>query len=282
MRTEELLAFIELRHSVFLAKQAGKRKPWSSDKILQNFRFCNVYRELDTETIWIARNWRDPHLEDPDLWFAMLVARFLNWHPTLDAIGYPVPFKSKQVAGVLSKRRALGEKIFTGAYTVSTNGIAIDKIDYVMGMVFQPAWEARNEIRPVKGETLASFDEKLQSLRGVSGFMSGQIIADLKYAPKTPLYEASDWWTWAASGPGSRRGLNRVLERPVDQSWSEQKWTEALRALRDALKPMLKTSKILNNDIHAQDLQNCLCEFDKYERVRLNEGRPRATYQGYC
>ena len=32
--------------------------------------------------------------------------------------------------------------------------------------------------------------------------------------------------------------------------------------------------------IHAQDLQNCLCEFDKYERVRLNEGRPRSNYPG--
>ena len=32
--------------------------------------------------------------------------------------------------------------------------------------------------------------------------------------------------------------------------------------------------------IHAQALQNCLCEFDKYERVRLGEGRPRNNYPG--
>jgi hypothetical protein len=32
--------------------------------------------------------------------------------------------------------------------------------------------------------------------------------------------------------------------------------------------------------LHAQDLQNCLCEFDKYERVRLGEGRPKAKYNG--
>jgi len=32
--------------------------------------------------------------------------------------------------------------------------------------------------------------------------------------------------------------------------------------------------------IHMQDLQNCLCEFDKYERVRLGEGRPRNGYRG--
>ena len=29
----------------------------------------------------------------------------------------------------------------------------------------------------------------------------------------------------------------------------------------------------------AHDVQFCLCEFDKYERVRLGEGRPRALYK---
>ena len=32
--------------------------------------------------------------------------------------------------------------------------------------------------------------------------------------------------------------------------------------------------------LHAQDVENCLCEFDKYERTRLGEGRPRSLYAG--
>lgn len=32
--------------------------------------------------------------------------------------------------------------------------------------------------------------------------------------------------------------------------------------------------------LDAQDLQNCLCEFDKYERVRMGQGRPRSRYPG--
>jgi hypothetical protein len=31
--------------------------------------------------------------------------------------------------------------------------------------------------------------------------------------------------------------------------------------------------------MHAQDLQNCLCEFDKYERARLGEGTPKQIYK---
>jgi hypothetical protein len=32
-------------------------------------------------------------------------------------------------------------------------------------------------------------------------------------------------------------------------------------------------------DLTLMDIQNCLCEFDKYERVRLGEGRPRSYYK---
>jgi hypothetical protein len=31
-------------------------------------------------------------------------------------------------------------------------------------------------------------------------------------------------------------------------------------------------------DLHAQDLQNCLCEYDKYARVRSKEGKPRRRF----
>ena len=31
--------------------------------------------------------------------------------------------------------------------------------------------------------------------------------------------------------------------------------------------------------LEMRDIEHCLCEFDKYERVRLGQGRPRAKYK---
>ena len=31
--------------------------------------------------------------------------------------------------------------------------------------------------------------------------------------------------------------------------------------------------------LEMRDIEHCLCEFDKYERTRLGEGRPRAKYK---
>ena len=93
-----LVNFIVARHSIYDRRAKGDHKPWTDDEILQRYRFCNVYRELDTVTQWIADNWRRPHAGDQDLWFAMAVARWVNWPETLEDIGYPVPWKAKRRA----------------------------------------------------------------------------------------------------------------------------------------------------------------------------------------
>ncbi len=38
---------------------------------------------------------------------------------------------------------------------------------------------------------------------------------------------------------------------------------------------MRELERIGLHGLHAQDLQNCLCEFDKWMRVRLGEGKPK-------
>ena len=95
-RVDDLFAFIRERHQIYRRREVGKSKPWTTDPILAEWRFCNVYRELDTVTKWIAANWREPHKDDPDLWFAMAIARFVNWPDTLAELGYPVPWNPRR------------------------------------------------------------------------------------------------------------------------------------------------------------------------------------------
>jgi hypothetical protein len=104
--------------------------------------------------------------------------------------------------------------------------------------------------------------------------MAGQIIADLKYV--APLDAAQDWWTFAASGPGSRRGLNRVIGRPYKKHWQEKNWRTELVKLQEKLAPYIKDMPRM----HAQDAQGCLCEYDKYMRVKNEEGTPRRKFNG--
>jgi hypothetical protein len=41
---------------------------------------------------------------------------------------------------------------------------------------------------------------------------------------------------------------------------------------------MPELTRIGLGDLHAADLQNCLCEFDKMERARLGEGKLKRRF----
>lgn len=286
MRVKELFNFIRERHAVYERRMAGQPKPWTTDPVLQNYRFCSVYRELDTVTQWIATNWRDNHVGDSDIWFAMCIARLANWPETLAELE-PAVFSAKtgkviwrpeKFVRIMQTRKMRGEKVFSGAYIVSTNGFAMDKAEYLAEHVLTPLWHARKHLRPFQDAPLYLWHEALMDYDGMGSFMAGQVVADWKYAPMY-LHKAPDWWTFAAEGPGSKRGLNRVLGATVDAPWSgPRRWIDALWELQDAIDPLIE--KVGMPRLHAQDLQNCLCEFDKYERVRLGEGAPRSRYPG--
>lgn len=268
-----LMHWITERHNIFVKRSLGKPSPWTADPILQAYRFCNVYRENDKVTKWIARNWRNSNRNDPDLWFAMLVARYINEPGTMALLGYPVPWIPRRFTSAVEIRKEQGKNVFNAAYIISTGGLSIPKHEYLSSF-FTRVWENRKRLRPREAMTLREYCDLLVAERGLGRFMVGQIIADLKYVQ---LRDAKDWWSFAISGPGSRRGMNRLMGNPVKQNWREEDWFEELKLLRKIVNANLPRKM---EPLHGQDLQNCLCEFDKYLRAKTGEGRPKQKFQG--
>src|SRR5262249_12381746 len=153
--------------------------------ILAEWSFCNVYRERDRVTCWIRDRWRDPHRDDPDLWFAMAVARLVNWPETLSALGWPVPWRPEHFLQVMGR----GGKVYGDAYMIGTAGQRGSKPEYQAARIFNPLWHARERLRPRPGETLNSYHARLAECPGLSSFMAAQVVADLKYA--IPLRDAA-------------------------------------------------------------------------------------------
>lgn len=287
---ERLLAWIVEREFIRKRKESGAPQPWTVDSALAQFRFCNVERENDRVTIWIKENWRDPYTDDPDLWFSMVIARIFNLPPTLKELGYPIPWDGNFALELMNRYTATKKQIFNGAYIISTNGNAMPKNQYIVEKVLNPLWNARNKIRPdfPFKETLASFHKRLTNYDGLGSFMAAQVIADLKYTQN--YVKAKDWETFAASGPGSRRGLNRLMSRSLDAPMPPSVWlgninhfrkivNQSLAEYNDRLMMELGQEGDLPENLHAQDFQNCLCEFDKWERVHKENRRAKQIYR---
>ena len=83
---EDILYWVAEREAIRIHKLNGiDRKFWTQDPILQKYRFCNVRRRDDRVTQWLIHNLYDQYEygKDEDLWFIAVIARYVNWPPSL-------------------------------------------------------------------------------------------------------------------------------------------------------------------------------------------------------
>jgi hypothetical protein len=262
----------------------------------------------------------------------MAVARYINWPPTLEAIGYPVPWNRARVIKILDDiRTGQGERwlkrvspatlklfpgensqvfgrsykidagqsrqIFGGAYFLNSIG---PKIQSVVNDRLHLLWVNRKRITEelYACKSLAELYEVVRAQYGFGTFMAAQLIAELKYLPPWGPKRMLDWWIWASSGPGSRLGMGYLLGLSVEkkkrqsdtakrgEEWTlrpsrsmpEAQWFQYLLELERRLNPMLVKAGMPR--MHMQDIQGTLCEFSKFEKMRLGHGRPKQKFKG--
>jgi hypothetical protein len=125
---------------------------------------------------------------------------------------------------------------------------------------------------PRDGDTLEAYWHLLTHMHGFGSFLAGQVVADLKHFGA--LKAASDWDTFAPLGPGSMRGLNRYHQRPLRTRLSQTSGLVELQEIREVV------SQGVGLELAVHNVQNCMCEYDKYLRLKYEGGRVRAKYSG--
>lgn len=259
--TAELAYWINERENIRVARLAGKPAPWSQDPIFQNVRFCNVHREDDTVTRWIRKNWNKP--DDPAWKFVL--GRMINLPGSLGYIRIlPTDNPDELVIAreILKASRDMGNKIFTSAYTISTCGQKMDKLDYVFG-VAAAVKKMEDDGNTPSYDSLKDCAEDLACVNGLGTFLAGQVIADMKNTVGHPLARAPDWWSWSAPGPGSLRGLSWYFRGNGDEPRLALYQSEIKTAYSEVVGLIPSVGRM-----HMQDLQNCFCEISKYLKVK--------------
>lgn len=229
-------------------------------------RYCNVHRENDkiTRHIRSCATYSNP---DVPVWVVVL-ARMVNRITSLDAIRPAVEARDLEaVKATLKRIRDEEEPIWGNAYTISTCGKSMDKVDYVIDHVVDTV---RLNVHHLGRKSLDDEFRALTRIDGLGSFLAGQVVADLKNTVGHPLSQAPDFWTFAVHGPGSLRGLSAYFGYGV----TPRTFTQHLSLATQQVTPFLCNYVA---PIHAQDMQNCFCEFSKYIRVRSG-GRARNTY----
>jgi hypothetical protein len=284
---ESLLYFTWEREAIRLAREADMpREKWTVDPVLQKYKFTNIRRRDDRVSQWIIKHLIEPAVEggDEHLWFTLLIARLINWPPTLARLleagvipCAPHEFDAARFESVLESAKDHG-KVYSGAYMLyptkmepgGNKSRAVAK--YILGSAIAHADAIHNAMWGTC-ETHHSVERLVKALSqcfGISTFIAGQVAADLTY---TEL-DFDDLYTYAPIGPGSSRGLNYLHNRKPFAAWAQDDFNHELRVLKDLMGYRLGLV-----DLTLHDVQNVMCEFSKYCRAVMGEGKPKTTYK---
>ena len=274
----DFISWMQERHQIYIRRQEGKLWPWTEDKILQTYKFTNVYRELDRTTLWMRENWVNEQSQEPldQILFNTAFFRFFGTLEFARAHGWVTEYRPEETMALANERLKNKERVFTGAYIVPNMGIRAPKTEVVCKFILEPLWRNRHHLIDVALEynTLRGLHKELRRYSGLGGdgFMAYEIVSDLRWTRL--LCTATDILVWANPGPGARRGLNRIFRKDKDkkgvgtQYMDEMSWLLAQAFNECGNMPLLEM----------REIEHSLCEWDKYQRVLNGEGRPRSLY----
>lgn len=272
------------REAIRKKRAAGKPAPWTSDPILQGTRFCNVRRMDDKVSEWLQNEWYPPVADaEPggDLLATAGLARLINWPLALVGLkavdGAYTRWDYKAAKAHFETLKKRKEKVFTGAYIINaaSGGKGANKVDVVLKQV-NTLFHRPDLVDP---DSMQETHSNLQKIHGIGSFIAGQIVADLRHV-WPGMWE--DRHLWAPLGPGSRRGIawlqgwNGIDKLP---RMSQEDFNDLMQDLMAWASK--NVSKIYEErQLEAHDIQNVLCETDKYNRLTFGTGRAKNKFAG--
>jgi len=279
-RLRKFYWWINERHQIYLNKEAEEEWPWTKDKIMQEYKFTNVFRELDAETIRFHERIDLLDVMPYDKLYHMILYRAFNLQGTYDLLtrGKDTHHVAKKMKRILHRNADKGTKIFTGAYIITNAGQSVPKID-LMSDAMAVHWRGRKRIWEAmqKDGTMEGCTKILSAYPMQGPFTAYEVICDMRYQ-KGMLDKAPDKKKWANLGPGARRGINRIINNAPKKNAFK-----GTGPYVEFMQEILKTSrKYLGKHVpplEMREVEHSMCEFDKWMRVHKNEGRPRAKYR---
>lgn len=284
--------FINERQSVWQRRFLNRLPPpWTSDKILKENRFTNIYRELDPGTVYAINEILERDAPKADKVFNIMIYRLIGRSDTHRKMGFQTlkDFFPEKVESVLRAIKESGEPPFTAAYMVS--GYAMmgshDKITNVV-RIFSLWHEKFLDFYKDLSESSSSKQayELIKRNKGLGNFLAYQILVDLSYPLK--VYSGKGVLPfnndqWAEAGPGAKKGVAMLLK-----PGAKVKNLEVMEWLRDHQMdefvrldinfPFLLDVNGKNVRISLANMQNCLCEFHKYVKISNGNGRSRRKF----
>ena len=285
-------AFLAERQNIWHKRFILKEKPpWTDSKLLQNHKFCNVYRELDRGTLFVTEDVYGRE-NTADVYFRVLLYRLFNEIDTYKAL-YPIlgRFTVDAASKILLKRQESGQSVFRNAWLSAGTGLhgrGSKIVDYLKAAeeVYK---DRRNFAKAIeKSGSMKAAWEIVKKIKWMGGFIAYQVVLDYSYLGLPGWAED----TWVYIGPGAKKGVfwlrGEILVNNADlvdllgvEPVDFDAYVRHLQSNQDTYFSRYKldfkrwNSKPL--DVH--NIQFTLCEFNKFKRADFGGKKKKFIYQ---
>lgn len=280
-RVDEFFAYARERESIRIRReQQGQKPPWTDDLVLQRYRFCNVFREDDATTRWFRLHVRGPMKDRHDVIFATMCFRMFNRAQTGQVLLEERLFTDWGARIRLPETRArlLALKpLVTGAYMMKTPA-NMNKLDGTIYIINQ-FWRDRCKLFTFfsasrhGSKSLQEAHAHLMQYEYIGSFHAYEFVTDLAHT--WALEGAPDIYHWASPGPGAKRGIYRVFGEYTNDQDKQLKYMRHLLLCSAEHKYWPQNWRQWT----MREVEHTLCEFDKYDRTKQGQGRPKQLFR---
>lgn len=265
--------FASERQRAFERRVSGQPAPWTDDRILRDYKFCNVFRAADRVSQYMIREicYHDEPCTPADRLFQIVAFRtfskidtwrslrdYLGRHPTLNDLA------DGSFGEGLERTKIRNGGLYTGAFILC----AAD--------AYGQASKHRNHVELFRHMFLKDdMGERLQEARSlrqvydelhryplIGDFMAYQIAIDLNYSSVINFSEND----FTQAGPGALRGIKKCFADLGDYSPTEIILWMVEHQKDEFARLDLPFNGLWGRSLHAIDCQGLFCETDKYCR----------------
>lgn len=270
--------FASERQRAFERRVAGMPWPWTDDRIIRTFKFCNVFRAADRVSQYMIRHvcYHDEPCSPEDRLFQIVAFRMFSkietWRSVRGFLGrYPTLEDLEDASFLKALEHAKNQNggLYTGAFILCAtdaygqgskhrNHIQLFRHMFLLGALGERLLEA---------ESLHKVYELLHDYPLMGDFMSYQTAIDLNYSNLINFSENE----FTQAGPGALRGISKVFCSLGDYTPAEVIGWMVERQEEELTRLGLPFHGLWGRSLHAIDCQGLFCETDKYCREAAPE-----------
>lgn len=264
--------FAAERQNVFFNRFNGESFPWTKDKILNEYKFTNVYRATDRVSQYLIKNVIYKGSQKPEeVFFRLILFKIFNRISTWEVLEFELGKISFEDYSFKRYDKVLSE--------VMQNRIPIYSAAYIMASgksTFGYEKKHQNHLRlielmikekvPYKLQHCKSMSEAYNLLRSyptIGDFLAYQYVTDINYSTLTNFSEME----FVKAGPGARDGILKCFEDFGDYSFEDIIKLMADNQEKEFERLNLNFKNLWGRNLQLIDCQNIFCEVGKYARV---------------